>query len=144
MNEEQNNFQIDVQAEQQAMSQALDENNFNPSQLIHVMKDIPLPETVFYTATDSFKSNLITSQSSTQEVGFQIKVDAEEAYLKAEDTEKKLLMMAMGIQELSEGIQPGWLENRNKDDFEERVVVEPVNLIFESRRDRMSLFPKWS
>jgi hypothetical protein len=143
MNEEQNNFQIDVQAEQQAMSQALDENNFNPSQLIHVMKDIPLPETVFYTATDSFKSNLITSQSSTQEVGFQIKVDAEEAYLKAEDTEKKLLMMAMGMQELAEGIQPSWLENRNKDNFEERVVVEPVNLIFESRRDRMTVFPKW-
>ena len=144
MNEEQNNFQIDVEAETQAMSPSLEPNEFKPSESIFVMKDIPLPEMTFYEPSESFKkSSSVSPQLSNQVVDYSLKVDAEEAYLKAEETENKLKMMASGIQELAEGLQPGWLENRNKDDFEERVVVEPINLLFGDRRERMSFHPNW-
>lgn len=144
MNEEENSFTIDVEAEKQSMSPSMDELDFEPSQLVHMMKDIPVPEMVFYEPTQSFENASVTPQLSTLTTDLSVKVEAEDAIMAVEQTEKKLSAMSQGLQELAEGIQPSWLENRNKDDFEERVVVEPQNLIFEARRDRMSMQPKWA
>lgn len=144
MNEEENNFTLDIDAERQAMAPALNETEFEPSQLTHMVKDIPVPEMVFYTPTESFKTGDVAPQLSTMTTDLNVKVEPEDAIMKVEETEKKLATMAQGMQELAEGIQPSWLENRNKDDFEERVIVEPQNLIFEDRRDRMSMYPRWA
>lgn len=143
MNEEENNFKIDVDAEQQNFSRELDQDNFEPSQLYYVVKDLPLPEMVFYSTSNTFQNTNVNPQLANQKLSFDVKIDAETAYAKAEETEKQLRMMAMGIQELSEGIQPGWLSVSNKDNFEERVVVDPTNLIFENRREKMSMPPEW-
>lgn len=144
MKDENNNFEIDIEAETKAVSPNLNEEEFVPSQLFHVMKDQPLPEMVFFSGSQSFQNNSVTPQISTQTLGVSVKAEPEDAIMKVEETEKKLGTIVQGLQELSEGIQSSWLENRNKDDFEERVVVDPQNLLFEARRERMSQYPRWA
>lgn len=166
MNEEQQgNFSIDITAETQAISIPQDEllsndsyvnvvkdiplpntvftSNSTPTGLINVVKDIPLPETVFYKPTPEVNLELSAPVSKIQ-IDYGVPVTAEEAYDKAEETEKKLNGMMMGMNELYSQFQKPWLENQNKDNFEERPTTEPTNLIFIDRRDRMSMFPHWS
>jgi hypothetical protein len=144
MNEENNNFSIDIQAEVDSMSGSQQELTGEPSQIVNVMKDIPLPETIFYTATDVDISSKIVPQIATLDTEFSIKVDAEEAYSKAEETEAKLEEVRGGMIDMYQNMMNSWLPNNNKDEFEERPTTEPTNLIFEARRDRMSMAPKWA
>jgi hypothetical protein len=165
MNEENNNFSIDVTAETKSLSLPQDElisdNSYvnvlediplpesfstqvnQPTSLINVLKDIPLPETILYTPTENVKLDIVPPSSSIQ-LDYSVNVSAEEAYDKAEETEKKLNQMAMGMNELYSQFQKPWLENQNKDNFEERPTTEPTNLIFNDKRDRMSTFPQWA
>jgi len=71
-------------------------------------------------------------------------MDAETAYSKAEETEKKLNEVRSSMLDMYNNMMNSWLPNNNKDDFEERPTTEPQNLIFENRRDRMSMPPKWA
>jgi hypothetical protein len=144
MNEQSNNFSIDIQAEVDSVSNLDSELTGEPSTVVNVLKDIPLPETVFYTATDIDIDSRIKPQISSFDTDVTIKVDAEEAYSKAEETEKRLNEVRDGMLDMYSNMMNSWLPNNNKDDFEERPTTEPQNLIFENRRDRMSMAPKWA
>jgi len=141
MNEEQNGFSIDVQAETSSFS--FSEETTTES-LYTIMKDIPLPETVFFTPTEINIEKTVTPQTSTVGVNYNVKIDAEEAYNKAEQTEAMLNEVRGGMLEMYNEMKNSWLSNNNKDDFEERPTIEPTNLIFENRRDKMSSPPKWA
>jgi hypothetical protein len=144
MNEQSNNFSIDIQAEVDAASNMDLESTGEPSTIVNVLKDIPLPETIFYTPTDVDIDTKIKPQISSLDTDVTIKVDAEEAYSKAEETEKRLNEVRDGMLDMYNNMMNSWLPNNNKDDFEERPTTEPQNLIFENRRDRMSMAPKWA
>lgn len=144
MNEENNNFSIDIQAEVDSMGTTQEVLTGEPSTIVNVLKDIPLPETSFYTATDVDTGTRVTPQIANIDTDFSIKMDAEEAYSKAEETEKKLKEVRDGMLDMYNDMMNSWLPNRNKDEFEERPTTEPQNLIFENRRDRMSMAPKWA
>jgi len=141
MNEEQNGFSIDVQAETSSFSFS-EETTTESSYTI--MKDIPLPETVFFTPTEINIEKTVTPQTSTVGVNYNVKIDAEEAYNKAEQTEVMLNEVRGGMLDMYNEMKNSWLSNNNKDDFEERPTIEPTNLIFENRRDKMSSPPKWA
>lgn len=144
MNEENNNFSIDIQAEVDSMGNTQEELTGEPSTIVNVLKDIPLPETSFYTATDIDSGTRVAPQIAIIDKDFNIKMDAETAYSKAEETEKKLNEVKNGMLDMYNNMMNSWLPNNNKDEFEERPTTEPQNLIFENRRDRMSMPPKWA
>jgi hypothetical protein len=144
MNEENNNFSIDIQAEVDSMGNTQEELTGEPSTIVNVLKDIPLPETSFYTATDIDSGTRVAPQIAIIDKDFNIKMDAETAYSKAEETEKKLNEVKDGMLDMYNNMMNSWLPNNNKDEFEERPTTEPQNLIFENRRDRMSMPPKWA
>ena len=144
MNEENNNFSIDIQAEVDSMGNTQEELTGEPSTIVNVLKDIPLPETSFYTATDIDSGTRVAPQIAIIDKDFNIKMDAETAYSKAEETEKKLNEVKEGMLDMYNNMMNSWLPNNNKDEFEERPTTEPQNLIFENRRDRMSMPPKWA
>jgi hypothetical protein len=144
MNEENNNFSIDIQAEVNSMGNTQEELTGEPSTIVNVLKDIPLPETSFYTATDVDTGTRVAPQIAIIDKDFNIKMDAETAYSKAEETEKKLNEVKDGMLDMYNNMMNSWLPNNNKDEFEERPTTEPQNLIFENRRDRMSMPPKWA
>jgi hypothetical protein len=144
MNEENNNFSIDIQAEVNSMGNTQEELTGEPSTIVNVLKDIPLPETSFYTATDVDTGTRVAPQIAIIDKDFNIKMDAETAYSKAEETEKKLKEVKDGMLDMYNNMMNSWLPNNNKDEFEERPTTEPQNLIFENRRDRMSMPPKWA
>lgn len=144
MNEENNNFYMDIQAEVNAVSLTPSDEGLTTEELVHVMKDIPLPESIAYTATDFETKGTIAPEIQKLQMDYSVKIDAEEAYSKAEETEEKLNKMSQSMVELYSQFQKPWLENTNKDLFEERPTTEPQNLIFEARRDRTSLPPMWA
>jgi len=144
MKEENNNFSIDIQAEVDSMGNTQEELTGEPSTIVNVLKDIPLPETSFYTATDVDTDTRVAPQIAIIDKDFNIKMDAETAYSKAEETEKKLNEVRSSMLDMYNNMMNSWLPNNNKDDFEERPTTEPQNLIFENRRDRMSMPPKWA
>jgi len=144
MNEENNNFSIDIQAEVDSMGNTQEELTGEPSTIVNVLKDIPLPETSFYTATDIDSGTRVAPQIAIIDKDFNIKMDAEAAYSKAEETEKKLNEVKDGMLDMYNNMMNSWLPNNNKDEFEERPTTEPQNLIFENIRHRMSMPPKWA
>lgn len=145
MNEESNNFYVDIQAEVNAVSLTPTDEVLGSEELIHVVKDNPLPESIPYTATDINNNNSdVVPEIQKLEMDYGVKIDAEEAYSKAEETEKKLEEMTKSVVELYGQFQPTWFQNMNKDSFEERPTTEPTNLIFDVRRDRMSQAPYWA
>lgn len=81
--------------------------------------------------------------STTTGVDFNVKVDAEDAYEKAEMIESGFLDMKKDIQELYGNAKNNWLPLRDHDEFEERPITEATNLIFDQRRNRMSMPPEW-
>jgi hypothetical protein len=141
---ENNQFQLDVDTEVEQISGLINVDTASPKNLIKIMADIGLPETVYLTPTEMLAAKDVRPDFAMSQLNLSVKIDAEQAYAKAEETERQLKMIMQGMQELSDGIQSPWLENRNKDDFEERPTTEPTNLIFEARRDKMSMHPKWS
>lgn len=89
-------------------------------------------------------SNLKGDLSKVSGIDYNIKVDPEDAYQKAEVVESNLEEMKTDIRDLYNNAKNNWLPLRDKDEFEERPITEAVNLIFEHRRDRMSVPPEWS
>lgn len=82
--------------------------------------------------------------STTTGIDFNVKVDAEDAYEKAEMIESGFLDMKKDIRELYSNAKNNWLPLRDNDEFEERPITEATNLIFDQRRNRMSRPPEWS
>ena len=143
MNEETNNFSIDIEAEKTNLFLPQEiEEGMEP--LINVLPNLELPETIPYTLTDMDVSEKVNSAITETVITPDIKISSEEAYEKAESVAKALNAMKGGLDDLAGAVQSPWLENKNKDDFEERPITEPQNLIFEARRNRMSEFPHWA
>lgn len=175
MNEEQDQFSIDVEAEKQTFSYLVEED-VKPSDLLNILQDIPLPERTPFDVKNIASNNidnvtlqspqdvqalpdLITLQATeiqvenfvkpqnatTSGLDFEIKMEAEEAYKKSLAIEGKMKEMQGGFSDLYSEIKGGkWLQNTNRDDFEERPLTEPRNLLFEFRRDKSSEFPPYA
>lgn len=84
----------------------------------------------------------ISAQSSGG-VNMSVKIQAEDAFKKAEGISHEVQELRQGIQEVQNSIKEPWLPMREKDEFEERPTTEPTNLIFEERRSRMTAYPEW-
>jgi ArsR family metal-binding transcriptional regulator len=108
------------------------------------MQAVALPETTLFTPTPVSITETIHPTKAKVELNAEIKMGAEEAYSKAEDTEKKLNEVRAGMLDMYNDMKNDWIPNKNKDEFEERPTTEPNNLIFDARRDRMSMEPKWA
>jgi hypothetical protein len=144
MNEE-NKFSLDVQAETQAISPSIQEDLLNPSEFINLQPSLELPPRILLQATQiDVEENVKAQRSETAALDFNVKMDAEAAYEKAEYLEEQMTEMRGGFQDLYNNVKNNWLPSRQKDEFEERPTTEPTNLIFYARRDRMSMPPHWS
>jgi hypothetical protein len=77
-------------------------------------------------------------------VDMDIKVEASDAYQKAESLEQQIKDIKVGMQDISSNVKNNWVPLKDFDEFEERPTTEPTNLLFEQRRNRISEFPEWS
>lgn len=145
MNEENNQFSIDVAAESQVISPSLQPDEMAPSEFINVLKDIPVPEPISFEPTAVEVDTKVGAElSKLSGIDFVVKVDAEEAYERTKTLEQQVLQLNGGISDIYNEMKGSWLPNKNRDDFEERPTTEPNNLIFNARRDHSSQFPPFS
>lgn len=145
MNEENNQFSIDVAAESQVISPSLQPDEVVPSEFINVLKDIPIPEPISFAPTPvEVETKVGAELSKLSGIDFVVKVDAEEAYERTKTLEEQILQLNGGISDIYNEMKGSWLPNKNRDDFEERPTTEPNNLIFNARRDHSSQFPPFS
>ena len=104
---------------------------------------IELPEsTIIKSTDDNNPSGAIKPQYSQTISNFSIKVDAEAAYEKANQLEEKFNILDENMSSLKKS-NGNWLNNQEKDKYEERPTVDPTNLIFENRVTRFSARPVW-
>lgn len=144
MNEETNQFKIDINAEKDMVSILPSSETPNTVDLVVPMKDNPLPiQSPIGLNLNANESQLEAQKKEIGSVGFEIKMQPEMAYKKAEMLEEKILQLQTGMMDVVKQMNNSWIPNKNFDNFEERPTVEPTNLIFEARRDRMSQFPAW-
>lgn len=142
---EQNQFSLDVKAESQAISPLIQEGLSTPSEFINVLPDMPLPDPVVFKATELDMSEAVKAESAqVTGLDFDVKMDVQEVYERTEQLEEKMGEMYGGFQDLYENVKNKWLPIKDKDEFEERPTIEPRNLIFDARRDKMSMPPNWS
>ena len=177
MNEETNSFQVDVEAESQAISGFGSDDIPTPSEIINVMPDVSLAgdvtgknslepvqseiliqsEKIQYQETEklipsipyeatSFDSSMNVNAEKTQTYGlnFNVKIDPEQVYEKTQILESQVASLQSGVETMVNEMNSSWIPNKNRDDFEERPLIEATNLIFENRRDNASLTPPWS
>ena len=144
MNEESNKFEIDVKAESNKVTILPSSETPETIEFINVMKDIPIPDPIPIKPTDLPPTSKIDAQKSEfGSLDFNIKIEAEQAYERTEELEKKIIELQGGVTDIYNEMKNSWIPNKNKDEFEERPTIEPTNLIFEARRDEMSRFPDW-
>lgn len=144
MNKE-NNFSINVAAESTMIGFGDQSYDLTPSEFITIQADTELPELYIIEATEvPSVENIKPDLSNVSGIDFNVKVDSEVAYEKAEMVESGLLNMQKDIKDLYDTTRNSLLRMGNKNEFEERPLTEAVNLIFEHRRDRMSKAPEWS
>lgn len=145
MNEENNQFSVDVAAESQVISPSLQPDEISPSEFITVLKDIPVPEPLTLEPTPVEADTKVgPAISKLSGIDFVVKIDAEEAYERTKTLEQQVLQLNGGISDIYNEMKSSWLPNKDRDDFEERPTTEPNNLIFNERRDRSSMFPPFS
>lgn len=144
MNEETNQFQIDLNAEKNMVSILPSSETPNTVDLVTVMKDIPLPDRSPITLDGNVNEPKLDAQKREfGSVGFELKIQPEEVYKKAEMLEEQVTQLQTGVSSIIKEMKNSWIPNKNFDNFEERPASEPTNLIFIARRDRMSQFPSW-
>lgn len=104
---------------------------------------ITLPESEFIqnTPSEGVKSDL-KPEYSEMISNFSIKIDAEAAYEKANDLEGKINQLDKNIGDLKYP-KGNWINNSEKDKYEERPTVEATNLVFDARLKRFSSRPNW-
>lgn len=144
MNEE-NQFSIDVQAESESLSSSLESTTFTPSEFINMQPDLELGKRIFLQATPvDVTANVSAESSQVYGLDFAVKIDPEAAYQKAEMLEQSVMELGGGFKDLYNNLKKSWIPIREKDEFEERPIIESNNLIFYARRDKMSMAPLWS
>lgn len=142
---EQNQFSIDVQAESETLSSSLEESTLTPSEFINMQPDLELGRRVFLQATPvDLSSNVSAESSQVYGLDFTVKVDPEATYQKVETLEQSVMELGGGFKDLYNNLKKDWIPIREKDEFEERPIIESNNLIFYARRDKMSMAPLWS
>lgn len=146
MNEENNTFSVDIQAEAKAISSGIIIDDNTPSEIINVVKDIPLPERISYTPSEvKIETDIKAQIASVSNLGMQTKTDIDDVVMKTAMLNQKITEVKDGFSEMYSEMKGGdWLANRNKDEFEERPLIDPKNLLFEFRRDNSSKFPPYA
>lgn len=144
MNEETNQFKININAEKEMVSILPSSETPNTVDLVVPMKDNPLPIQSPITLDGNVNEPKLDAQKKEiGSVGFEIKMQPEVVYKKTEMLEEKILQLQSGIMDVVKQMNNSWIPNKNFDNFEERPTIEPGNLIFEHRRNQMSIFPEW-
>lgn len=107
--------------------------------------DTQLIDPILIESSEINSAKSVNAQSSNANISnMEIKMDASDAFKKAESVAKQVDDVQRGMGELADGMKNSWLPSREEDAFEERPTTEPTNLIFEQRKARMMIFPEWS
>lgn len=89
------------------------------------------------------KGSVVAQQSQIEGLNYTVKVDPEQVYEKTKKLQSQLDALQSGVNTMAGELNNSWIPNSNKDDFEERPLIEATNLIFENRRDKFSEPPMW-
>lgn len=154
-----NQFQIDIEAEQQLLSTSL---TTKPSDIAvqetetiatsfalpeslslseQLQPTVELPKSVLLEPTKLENASTPTAEVSNVAAGLSVKFDAESSY---NQLSKKVEEIEQGFDSNMNLSGDRWIpypKAQNK--FEEKPTTDPTNLIFEDRMDRFSTFPVW-
>lgn len=140
MNE--NNFSVDVQAEQQAFSGILTPSEIGMSDIKAAQVSMDLPESLPIRPTAIPIDVNAAPEISKTAIDLQVKFDAETSYKQLKGTVDEL---QNSMDEAARKQSYNWLPDpRASQKFEERPTTDPTNLIFDDRMDRFSSYPHWA
>lgn len=125
--------------------QPIDSEVLLQSEKIQYQETEKLIPSIPYESTP-FDSSVNVNAEKTQTYGlnFNVKIDPEHVYEKTQILESQVASLQSGVETMVNEMNNSWIPNKNKDDFEERPLIEATNLIFENRRDNISQTPPWS
>jgi hypothetical protein len=155
--ENDNQIAIDIQAEQQAFTSAIQGTNNSPSSLNSIQnstEELPtkvdfsasaspsLPPSISYVATPLDISHQTEAQVSKVAVDLTIKFDPEKEY---DNIKKSVEELQSVVDSMNSDMHDRWIPfPRALNNFEERPTLEQTNLVFRERRDRFSQYPRWA
>jgi len=149
MNEEnepvtENRFSLDMETEIQAMTPLIEPDPLLPSDIISILPDIPLSETMPFKATE-LKIGTATKAQFSEISGLDYSLSDTQLLSKQfQGMQKKIQELDGGFKDLYDNTKNSWITNRERDDFEERPTTEPRNLIFDERKEKMTGPPSWA
>lgn len=153
-----NGFKLDVSADMRALNTSVETTEQVPSSLINQHKDMPavdalqyqvaptleLPESVLFEPTpEKIQPSSQIQQSSLQGIDFAVEVKPEDAMELATEVDKNLNSVKKDLEALAGQMRNPDNRTASKDNYEEKVTIPAANLIFESRKNRMTKFPEW-
>ena len=103
---------------------------------------LPDPQLIENTGTEVLKSDLKPEYSEIIS-NFSVKMDPEATYEKVTDLEGKINQLDKNMGDLKYP-KGNWINNTEKDKYEERPTVEATNLVFDARLRRFGSRPIWT
>jgi len=167
-----NEFKLDVSADMQVLNTNIDSSDSSPSSVIHPHRDISavdsipftpsqdvegienilfqsypsleLPESMIFEPTaEKIKPSAQVHQSALHGINFQVKVLPEEALDKATEVGNNLNLVRKDLESLSSQMRNPDNRLNARDNYDEKITIPAANLIFESRKNRMTQQPEW-
>jgi hypothetical protein len=167
-----NEFKLDVSADMQVLNTNMNSSDSSPSSIIHPYKDVSpvesipfkaydnidrienisfqsypsleLPESMIFEPTaEKIKPSAQVHQSALHGINFQVKVLPEEALNKATEVGNNLNLVRKDLESLSSQMRNPDNRLNSRDNYDEKITIPAANLIFESRKNKMTQHPEW-
>jgi|688.fasta_scaffold351911_1 hypothetical protein len=141
MEESKSPVNIDVSAEQKVFSAAITESQKQVQLAVTSQPDLPLPPPILFEPTQVLISETPVAQTAKVALDLRIKADMEDQISKLET---QISGLQRNLSETINSLQSKWITDpKAKSNFDEKPTLEQNNLIFETRKEQFSDYPKW-
>ena len=132
---------IDVSAEQKVFSAAITESQKQIQIAVTSQPDLPLPPSILFEPTQVLISETPVAQTAKVALDLRIKADMEDQISKLET---QISGLQRNLSETINSLQSKWITDpKAKSNFDEKPTLDQNNLIFDTRKEQFSDYPKW-
>lgn len=132
---------IDVSAEQKVFSAAITESQKQIQIAVTSQPDLPLPPSILFEPTQVLVSETPVAQTAKVALDLRIKADMEDQISKLET---QISGLQRNLSETINSLQSKWITDpKAKSNFDEKPTLDQNNLIFDTRKEQFSDYPKW-
>jgi hypothetical protein len=132
---------IDVSAEQKVFSAAITESQKQIQIAVTSQPDLPLPPSILFEPTQVLISETPVAQTAKVALDLRVKADMEDQISKLET---QISGLQRNLSETINSLQSKWITDpKAKSNFDEKPTLDQNNLIFDTRKEQFSDYPKW-